>query len=160
DMVSPVLPQMMLENVLQDRQTGGPRQGAVALGRPAQAMPSAITTYRASPAVSQRVKQHYVDFIRNSVGPQGAAQYEAVLARNDPVGNWATLVADQGFRPGDVADALASYWMLNYLIANGVDDAPGASPGAVARQVRGILVQNPAFIRLDEGQRQEMAEIY
>jgi len=173
DMVSPVLPQMMLENAIQDprraprgavapRPLPGFRPGyaTVAPGRPAASVAAVPTTYRASPAVSARVKQQYVDFIRKSVGPQAAQQYGQVLARNDHVRNWAQLVAEEGFHPGDVAEALASYWMLNYLIANGLVDAPNGMGHAVARQVRGIMAENPAFNRLNEAQRQEMAEVF
>jgi hypothetical protein len=110
--------------------------------------------------VSARVKQQYVAFVRKQAGPQAAQQYSAVLAKNDFVRNWAQLVSEEGFRPGDVADALASYWMLNYLIANGLVDPPGGMGKAVARQVRGIMATNPAFTRLNEAQRQEMAEVF
>jgi hypothetical protein len=150
DMVSPVLSQMMLENLLDDRRG----QGRL----PTNALD--VTTYHASVAVSARVRRQYVDLIRKSVGPQAAQQYDEVLARNDPVRNWATLVADEGFHPGDVAEALASYWMLNYLIANGLSDGPSGSGRAVAQQVRGILARNSAFAGLSEAQRQELAELF
>src|SRR5687768_515042 len=97
DMVSPVLKELMLENVLDDA-------GARGSSPP---ITVTATTYRASPDVSARVKERYVDFIRTSVSAQAAQQYEEVLKRNDPVRNWTTLVAEEGLRPGDVADALA-----------------------------------------------------
>lgn len=171
DMVSPVVPQMMLENVLES--PGAARRGNVARApapglralaptgaATATSVRAVATTYRASPAVNARVKQQYVDHIRKTVGPQGAQQYSQVLSRNDFVRNWSQLVSEEGFRPGDVAEALASYWMLNYLMANNLVDAPPGMGKAVARQVRGIMGSNPAFTRLNEPQRQEMAEVY
>jgi len=149
DTISPVLPQMMLENLLEEP------------GAQASHTPNAVevTTYRASPTVSAQVKQRSVDFIRMSVSPEAAHQYDDILKRNDPVSNWATLVADEGVHPGDVAEALASYWMLNYLIANGLADGPSGAGRAVAQQVRGVLTRNAAFRGLSEAQRQEMAEL-
>jgi hypothetical protein len=156
DMVSPVLPRMMLENVLRD---SGNRASRSAQTAP-RAGASHPTTYRASPDVSARVKRQYVSFIRKSHGAAAAQQYEQVLARNDPVRNWASLVAEEGFRPGDVAEAFASYWMLNYLMANGLTDGLRGRGSAVAQQVRGIMARNPSFTALNKAQRQEMAEVF
>lgn len=172
DMNSHVLKGLMLDNVLSNRgrRAPPPRPPQRAIGAQVFAAPasvavapaSASTAYRASPAVSARVKQQYVDYVRKQAGPQAAQQYSAVLAKNDHVRNWAQLVAEEGFRPGDVAEALASYWMLNYLIANGLVDPPGGAGAGriVAQQVRGIMAGNPAFSRLNEAQRQEMAEVF
>lgn len=110
--------------------------------------------------MSARVKQQYVDFVAGTAGPQAAQQYRDVLARNDPVRNWATLVAEEGLRPDDVADAFASYWLLNWLMANGLSDAPGRPGPVVAEQVRGVLATTPGFAGLSEAQRQEMAELF
>lgn len=117
------------------------------------------TTYRSSPAITAQVKRQYVDFISRTVNPQAASQYKTVLNRNDPVRNWARLTVSDGFRPGDTADALASYWILNWMIANGETQTNPAYGRAVKQQVRGVMASNPAFARLNEAQRQEMAEV-
>ena len=133
--------------------------GAFAAGASATVAARAPTVYRASPEVTARVKRQYVDFIRKTVSPQAAQQYEAVLARNDFVRNWSNLGAEEGLRPGDAVDAFAAYWMLNYLIANNLTDSGAGSGRAVASQIRPIVASNPGFARLNEGQRQEMAEV-
>jgi hypothetical protein len=117
------------------------------------------TNYRASPMVTGRVKQQYVAFVGKLLGPQAARDYEDALARRDFVASWTQLVASEGLRPGDVADAFAAYWMLNYLMANGLVDASGVSGRVVADQIRQSFALNPAFARLNEAQRQEMAEV-
>ena len=133
--------------------------GAFAAGASASVAARTPTDYRASPAVTARVKQQYVDFIRKSVSPQAAQQYEGVLSRSDFVRNWSNLVAEEGLRPGDAVDAFAAYWMLNYLIANNLTDSGAGSGRAVASQIRPIMASNAGFGRLNEGQRQEMAEV-
>ena len=129
--------------------------------RPAASMaPSGArvtTSYRTSPAVSARVKAQYIQFIERTVSPSAAAGVRQVLSTRNPVSNWSSIVAGDGLRAGDAADALAAYWVLNWMIANGGDNNP-AQTLAVRDQVRGIMSSNPAFARLDEAQRQEMAE--
>ena len=132
---------------------------AFAAGRPASAVAGVSTGYRASPAVTAKVKQQYVAFIGKSVSPEAARQYEGALAKRNFVTNWSQLVSEEGLRPGDAADAFAAYWMLNYLIANGLTDSGAGSGRAVADQLRGTFLTNAAFARLNEGQRQEMAEV-
>ena len=61
-------------------------------------------------------------------------------------------------RLGDVADAMAEYWVTNWLIAHGRLDAPPGTVAGVRDQVRGVLARNPSFARLNDAQRQEMAE--
>ncbi|CAN7255641.1 hypothetical protein LJR225_001202 [Phenylobacterium sp. LjRoot225] len=137
---------------------GAAKPGPAAATPPSRAsVPS--TRYRASPTVTDRVKRQYIAFIGKSLGPQAAGEYETALARRDFVTNWAQLVAPEGLRAGDAADALAAYWMLNYLMANGLVDVSGASGRVVAEQIRRSLVSNPTFARLNEAQRQEMAEV-
>lgn len=115
------------------------------------------SAYRPSSAVTAQVKRQYVQFISETVSPQAGAQVKAVLDRQDPVRAWANLVGSDGLRPGDAADALAAYWILNWIIANGGDGGKAQAQG-VRDQVRNVMASNPAFARLNEAQRQEMAE--
>lgn len=116
------------------------------------------TTYRASPAVSQRVKGQFADHFTRTVSPEAGTQVRALLQRSDPVRNWSQLVASDGLRAGDVADAFAAYWILNWMIANQGDNNR-AQTLAVRDQVRGIMASNPSIAGLNEAQRQEMAEV-
>lgn len=126
--------------------------------RPALTAQAAATTgYRASPAVSARVRQQFTASMRGVVGDQGSRQLADALSAGDPVRNWLQLVSGDGLRGGDAADALASYWILNWVVANDAD-SDRSQALAVREQVRSVLVANPAFTRLTEPQRQEMAE--
>src|SRR5690606_14817811 len=93
---------------------GGAAAGAAALGRRA----AARTTYQSSPAITQRVKRQFADFVR-STGGDGAG-IAAAMDQQDFFARWGQHVSQYGLRRGDVADAMTAYWMLNWQIANDV----------------------------------------
>ncbi|KRA67124.1 hypothetical protein ASD89_02580 [Caulobacter sp. Root656] len=117
-----------------------------------------VTTYRADPQVAARVQKQFSDWMAKQAGPDAGRQVAAAMQRTNPVRNWSQLVASDGLRAGDTADALAGYWVLNWMIANGGDNTR-AQTLAVRDQVRPIIANNPAYGRLDEPHRQEFAEI-
>jgi len=115
------------------------------------------TGYRASPEVSARVRRQFVAWIRGMDAREGDL-IEQEFRTRDYVQVWAEIVRSDGFRTGDVVDALASYWIVNWIIANGRESDAGSAP-AVRGQVREVLIHDAAFARLAEAQRQEMAEV-
>jgi len=121
--------------------------------------PRASTGYRPSPAVSARVRRQFVAAMDARIGAANARQLAAAMERGDPIANWSQLVASDGLRTGDVADALAAYWLLNWAMANG-REGNRAQVLAVRDQVRAILAANARQARLNEAQRQEMAETF
>lgn len=132
----------------------------VAGGSTGSARHSVATTYRASPAVRARVETQYLAFIGQNA-PADADIVRADLARFDAPDAWSRIVGRTGFRSGDVADAMAAYWILNWMIANNeTADRPDdrARAAAVKRQVSGIIASDPTFTALDDAQKQEMAE--
>ena len=131
-------------------------RGASPTYRPNSPAHLAETTYRASPDVRTRVTRQYVDWLAKS-SPQDAERARRALAAADPVQTWSRYVAEDGMHPGDVADAMASYWVLNWLIVNGGDSRPGQVQ-AVRRHIKPTIASSPVFARLSEAQRQEMAE--
>ena len=58
------------------------------------------------------------------------------LDRVDVPRAWAGVVASDGLRPGDVADALASYWIINWMIATGGDNDRAQSRPSGTRSAR------------------------
>jgi hypothetical protein len=119
---------------------------------------SVSTRYRASPEVSARVRKQFSDYMAKQAGAEGGRKIATAMERTDPVQNWARLVASDGLRTGDAADALAGYWVLNWMIANRGDNTR-AQTLAVREQVRPIIASNPGYARLNEAQRQEFAEV-
>lgn len=115
------------------------------------------TTYRPTPAVSVKVRRQFADWMERQTNPEDGRRVAQLLERSDPVANWARLVGGDGLRPGDTADALAAYWILNWVMANGADSDRAQAQG-VREQARTVMTNNPAFARLDERRRQEFAE--
>ncbi|NIJ20566.1 hypothetical protein FHS95_002258 [Sphingomonas naasensis] len=137
-----------------DRPARQPAERAV----PAAPGAAAATSYRPSPAVSARVRRHFASWMGGKVGAADAAKLAAVMEKTDPVRNWAQLVANDGLRTNDMADALTAYWILNWAMANTADNNRAQVLG-VRAQVRAMLVANPAQLRMGEAQRQEFSEI-
>lgn len=119
----------------------------------------ASTSYRPSPAVSARVRRQFLAAMNARIGAAKARQLAAALEREDPVASWAQIVASDGLRNGDVADALAAYWLLNWGMANG-REGNRTQILAVRDQVRAIIAANAGQAGLNEAQRQEMAETW
>lgn len=137
------------------------RDGAARSARqpahPAGPAPAA-TTYRASPEVSARVRRQFADWMGRQAGAEGGRRVAEAMARRDPVSNWAQIVGGDGLRPGDMADAMASYWILNWVMANGAD-SNRAQAQAVRDQIRPMIASNPGYARLDDARRQELSEV-
>lgn len=117
----------------------------------------AATAYRSTQTVSVKVRRRFADWMGDRTSPEEGRRVARLLERVDPVANWAQLVGGDGLKPGDAADALAAYWILNWAMANGADSDRAQAQG-VREQVRGMMAANPAFARLDEPGRQEFAE--
>lgn len=137
------------------------RDGAARSARqPAPPAGSALaaTTYRASPEVSARVRRQFADWMGRQAGAEGGRRIAEAMARRDPVSNWAQIVSGDGLRPGDIADAMAGYWILNWVMANGAD-SNRAQAQAVRNQIRPMIASNPGYARLNDAQRQELSEV-
>jgi len=145
-----ILNQQRVDAAINSGRSSGP-------SRPAPKAAPVTTAYAPSPAVSQRVRRQFADWVGQQAGPEAGRRVGEVLRNGDPVKSWAGIVGADGLRPGDVADALAGYWVLNWVMANGVDNNRAQAQGAL-RQVRGLIGDNPAYARLNPAQRQEMAE--
>ncbi len=139
------------------RQTieGSQSQGDPAPTRPA---PEIVTTYSTSRQVSAKAQRQFLNFIKERSGDEAERAVAGIFAQRDPQDMWAELVAEDGLAPGDTVDAMASYFALNWVIANQQPEAD-FSLTAVQQQVRTSMKSNPAFQDLDDAGRQEFAEI-
>ena len=117
------------------------------------------TRYNRNPAVTRKVEAQFSDYVARVAGPQKAQVVRTELGKRDFVQAWTVLAAADGFKPGDAAEAMAAYWVLNWAMANGQDPAPRQSAGARA-QLHANLPYNPAFASFSEDKRQEMAETF
>lgn len=114
------------------------------------------TRYRRDPAVTRKVKNDYLAFVARTA-PAELGVIRDDLQRSDPVAVWNQRVAADGFKPGDAVDAIAAYWLVNWMIANDQTNSAREAEG-VRTQVRAILASQPRFAALSEAQRQEISE--
>lgn len=117
------------------------------------------SAYRFSEGVSVRLRRSFLDQIRWSAGVEVRDHLAASFAERSHTEIWQDLVQPDGLSTGNVADALAAYWVLNWVTANGaygqkVDNGP------VQRQLRLALSKDTDFQQLGDQARQQMAEGY
>jgi hypothetical protein len=117
------------------------------------------TSYRPSPTVTARQQRTFLNDIRWSVGVEARDQLREAFSQRSHLDIWQDLVAADGLTTGNVVDALTSYWVLNWIVANGaydieIDHAP------VREQLELAFRNDRAFQRLGDQQRQELAEGY
>lgn len=117
-----------------------------------------VTTYHPSRKVSARVRRLYAEWMSSLANARSGRRIAATMAERDPVRSWAKIAGADGLHPGDMADAIAGYWVLNWTMANGAG-ASRAETRAVRRQVRRMLVSNPGGARFSGAERQEISEV-
>ena len=115
------------------------------------------TSYEPAAWVTYRVKRTFLDGVFRSAGADARAKFQAQFDARSHELIWQDLVEKYGLRTGNVADAMAAYWMLNWIVANGAFDTDIAA-GPVRRQLTVALANDPSFATLRNDQRQEMAE--
>lgn len=104
---------------------GGSAPGQMAAGQAASGQaPSARTAstrFTPSPQVSAEVKAAFLQKLSQALGPDRGPKVAAVFANRDPVALWMSAMARNGFHANDMADALASYFVLSWCMANRAD---------------------------------------
>lgn len=145
-----------LNNVLGSTVRSPPERANSSPPRPAAAVD---TRYRASPAVSARMRDRFADFAAKA-DPVRADALRGAVKDRDLLVLWERHVSVDGLRRGDVADAMTAYWVQNWQIANRVPTASRTQVQAVRRQFYRALASDPGFARLDDAARQEMAEAF
>ncbi len=117
------------------------------------------TAYHPSAAVSEKIRNEIVAVTAQHAGAQAAQSYAAMLAQQRPLEWWSRKASNDGLGGGDVADAMAEYWVQAWQLVNGVDLTTHAQMQSVRRQVRAHLVANPNFARMGDAEKQELAEL-
>ncbi|KKB81255.1 hypothetical protein VW35_03805 [Devosia soli] len=117
------------------------------------------TSYRQSAIISARIEKQFLDNIRWTIGTEARDNVAAAFAERPALDVWAELVAPDGLKRGNVADALTAYWVLNWVTANArytlkVDNGP------IQAQMRKAMAGDINFRNFSDIQKQEMAEGY
>ncbi|WMT92005.1 DUF6683 family protein [Pelagibacterium sp. H642] len=129
-----------------------------AASAPAAPVDPNLTVYTATPDVSARAQEQFIAFVEETSGTLGADAVRKQFAKRSPVESWAELVATDGLRPGDAADAIAGYWALNWIIANRAhEETFPVAP--IAEQVRASLAADGQWVGLADAQKQEISEV-
>lgn len=117
------------------------------------------TSYPASAVISARIQRQFLDNVRWSVSAEARNNLAAAFAERPALEIWQELVAADGLKTGNVADAITAYWVLNWITANArynfkVDNRP------IQAQLQASMAADANFRSLNALQKQEMAEGY
>ena len=124
-----------------------------------RAEPGFDTSYPPSTVISARIQRQFLDTIRWSISAEARNTLAAAFAERPALEIWQDLVAADGLKTGNVADAITAYWVLNWVTANArynlkIDNGP------IRKQILAAMAQDANFRGLSNLQRQEMAEGY
>lgn len=100
------------------------------------------TSYRPTPALAREALSGYISRVRRS-DPQAADMAAEQFRKHDYGRIYAGIVRPFGYRSDNLADSLAAYSLLSWLIATGSPDPTPAQAQAVRRQVALRLAQSP-----------------
>lgn len=113
----------------------------------APAGPDAVNlhlTYSASAALRKEVLAGFLGRVqRNS--PQYAAVARDQLGRHDYASIFRGIVAPYGIRQNDLADAVAAYIVLGYMVVNGDENVTPAAVQGVRGQIAQVLAHEARF---------------
>ena len=115
--------------------------------------------YASTPELRRAVVEDYVAGIMRT-NPGAAAAVGTQLAKHDYSGVFATITAPFGLRPGDVADVLAAYVLLGWLVAAGAPDPnPAQVAGARTQLAAGLAAQAAGDAPLDRARLAEQLKL-
>ncbi|PSJ37662.1 hypothetical protein C7I55_21600 [Sphingomonas deserti] len=121
---------------------------------------AARLTYTPSP---DRRRDNLARFVAKSRtrDPQGAAQLERLFASQDVIARMHREMAAYGFRPNDVGDAYAAWWINAWLAAHGRTADPSRTQiDAVRAQAAQAMASLPQMNSASDAVKQEAAEAY
>ena len=115
--------------------------------------------YRASPAITSKLKQEMAETLTKQ-SPQQSAAIRRFVDSGDFVAEFDKDMKTYGYplQSGDVVDAFAAYWLTMWSIANNERQPAAGEAVAVRRQVATSMAANPTLERADDATRQLVAE--
>ncbi len=122
--------------------------------------PAATSVLRYTPSKPRR-SANLAAFVQKTraADPAGAADLQKLFAEGDFIEKIGALVAPQGLRIDNVADAYALWWITAWQAAHGNNDTPSrAVLGAVRQQAANAVVATGEIARASDAQKQELAE--
>jgi uncharacterized protein DUF6683 len=117
--------------------------------------------YRAAPAVTQQVIKDFLSSLQPTSNETRMRKAQEILGRYNFVTFWRDVLRSQDFPAGDdMADALASYVLLHWGMANNrmLEEYDKVSYRAVRDQIHSVMAATPAFASMSDADRQSFAE--
>jgi len=115
--------------------------------------------YRASAAQSEALRKRLGADIGRLIGISDASSL--ILPRSAMIRDWANDPVGGNFRPDDLADVIAKYWLFSWIFSTGAvtpDKLADATKEAVRAQTHAIVARDRYLSSLSEGRRQSLAE--
>lgn len=122
--------------------------------------PAAVSVLRYTPSKTRR-SANLAAFIQKTraADPAGAADLQKLFAQGDFIEKIGALVAPQGLRIDNVADAYTLWWITAWQAAHGNNDTPSrAVLSAVRAQAASAVTATGEIARASDAQKQELAE--
>lgn len=155
---------MMLDDRInrekQQRRAGGPRDRLAPLGSRQATAAVDMSSLRYTPSKARR-SANLATFVQKTraADPQGAADLQKLFAGGDFIEKVGALVAPQGLRIDNVADAYALWWINAWQASRGNNDTPDrAVLSAVRAQAASAVTATGEIARASDAQKQELAE--
>jgi hypothetical protein len=120
----------------------------------------AAPLYRFSPTEAAVFRANVIKGIVANEGFAEADVKQVLPAWDQSVVDWQDAEPKGDYRPNDVADVFAKYWIFAWIYGGGADPTKvtAAMMAGVRTQAHRLFAADPTFVRLTEGQRQTLAD--
>ncbi|PZN94083.1 MAG: hypothetical protein DCF31_10575 [Alphaproteobacteria bacterium] len=114
---------------------GGPSVFATALQAPGPTAASVQTRFTRSKAIQKGSEASILSALEKRQ-PEAVAEYRQIFASTDISRTFDKASQAFGFRSNDIADTMAAYWLVGWVVANDAKDFSPAAARAVRDQVK------------------------
>lgn len=108
--------------------------------QPVDSAASVKTSFQRSPTLQKKSEAGILAEVRKRQ-PGAEREYARVLGQQDMAKLFDKAVRGYGLRNNDIADTMAAYWLVSWVIANDANDFSAAAARAVRDQVKGGIAR-------------------
>jgi hypothetical protein len=113
--------------------------------------------FTTSTAVTGRVRSDILRQATQARGAEAAHELEAVLTKEDLIGQFDHALAAFGYSSHDIADVLAAYLVMSWEVVTG-NATSTAQLGGANRQIRAWLARDERLLGMSNDDKQALAE--
>lgn len=107
-----------------------------------RAAASVVTRFTRSAALQKKSEAGILAEVKKRQ-PGAEVEYGRVLGQQDMAALFDKAVRGYGLRNNDIADTMAAYWLVSWVVANDAKDFSPAAARAVREQVKGGIARTP-----------------